>query len=232
MNFEEIYKNVPKPHIPEKLPVELSSILYDCEIIKLISKANNAIGVYRGFLINTINPMLLISPLVSQEAVLSSKLEGTHATIEDFINYDAGNEVSISKDEMQEVMNYRSALFYAVDKMSTISDDSEEGRHKLPLSVRLIKEMHKILLDNVRGKAKTPGEFKSEQNYIGSLNEITFTPLPPELTLDYMTNLENYIHYDEVDLLVQAALIHCQFEMIHPFKDGNVPLRYQQQIAA
>lgn len=87
MNFEEIYKNMPKPHIPAKLPVELSSILYDCEIIKLISKANNAIGVYRGFLINTINPMLLISPLVSQEAVLSSKLEGTHATIEDFINY-------------------------------------------------------------------------------------------------------------------------------------------------
>ena len=93
MNFEEIYKNVPKPHIPEKLPVELSSALYDCEIIKLISRANNAMGAYRGFLINTINPMLLISPLVSQEAVLSSKLEGTHATIKDFINYDAGNEV-------------------------------------------------------------------------------------------------------------------------------------------
>lgn len=221
MNFEEIYKNVPKPHIPERLPVELSSALYDCEIIKLISRANNAMGAYRGFLLNTINPMLLISPLVSQEAVLSSKLEGTHATIEDFINYDAGNEVSVSKDEMQEVMNYRSALFYALEKMSTISDDSEEGKHKLPLSVRLIKEMHRILLDNVRGQTKSPGEFKTEQNYIGNSNEITFTPLPPDLTMDYMANLENYIHYDEIDLLVQAALIHCQFEMIHPFKDGN-----------
>lgn len=221
MNFEEIYKNVPKPHIPEKLPVELSSALYDCEIIKLISRANNAMGAYKGFLINTINPMLLISPLVSQEAVLSSKLEGTHATIEDFINYDAGNEVPVSKDEMQEVMNYRSALFYALEKMSTISDESEEGRHKLPLSVRLIKEMHRILLDNVRGQTKSPGEFKTEQNYIGNSNEITFTPLPPELTQDYMANLENYIHYDEIDFLVQAALIHCQFEMIHPFKDGN-----------
>ena len=221
MNFEEIYKNVPKPHRPERLPVELSSALYDCEIIKLISRANNAMGAYGGFLINTINPMLLISPLVSQEAVLSSKLEGTHATIEDFINYDAGNEVSVSKDEMQEVMNYRNALFYALEKMSTISDDSEEGQHKLPLSVRLIKEMHRILLDNVRGQTKSPGEFKTEQNYIGNSNEITFTPLPPELTMDYMANLENYIHYDEIDLLVQAALIHCQFEMIHPFKDGN-----------
>lgn len=221
MNFEEIFLNVPKPHIPEKLPIELSESLYDCEIIKLISKANNAMGAYRGFLINTINPMLLISPLVSQEAVLSSKLEGTHATIEDFINYDAGNEVSVSKDEMQEVMNYRSALYFALGKMSTISDDSEEGRHKLPLSVRLIKEMHKILLDNVRGQNKSPGEFKTEQNYIGNSAEITFTPLPPELTQDYMANFEQYIHFDEVDLLVQAALIHCQFEMIHPFKDGN-----------
>lgn len=221
MNFEEIFLNVPKPHIPEKLPIELSKSLYDCEIIKLISKANNAMGAYRGFLINTINPMLLISPLVSQEAVLSSKLEGTHATIEDFINYDAGNEVSVSKDEMQEVMNYRSALYFALGKMSTISDDSEEGRHKLPLSVRLIKEMHKILLDNVRGQNKSPGEFKTEQNYIGNSAEIAFTPLPPELTQDYMANFEQYIHFDEVDLLVQAALIHCQFEMIHPFKDGN-----------
>ena len=221
MNFEEIFLNVPKPHIPEKLPIELSKSLYDCEIIKLISKANNAMGAYRGFLINTINPMLLISPLVSQEAVLSSKLEGTHATIEDFINYDAGNEVSVSKDEMQEVVNYRSALYFALGKMSTISDDSEEGRHKLPLSVRLIKEMHKILLDNVRGQNKSPGEFKTEQNYIGNSAESTFTPLPPELTQDYMANFEQYIHFDEVDLLVQAALIHCQFEMIHPFKDGN-----------
>lgn len=221
MNFEEIYRKVPEPHITQKLPVELSAALFDCEIIKLISKANNAMGTYRGFLINTINPMLLISPLVSQEAVLSSKLEGTHATIEDFVNYDAGNEVSVSKDEMQEIMNYRSALFYALEEMSTISDDSEEGKHKLPLSVRLIKSMHRILLDNVRGQTKTPGEFKTEQNYIGNSNEITFTPLPAELTLEYMSNLEQYIHYDEIDLLVQAALLHCQFEMIHPFKDGN-----------
>lgn len=221
MNYEEIYKKVPEPYIPQKLPVDLSKVLFDCEIIKLIAKANNAMGAYRGFLINTINPMLLISPLVSQEAVLSSKLEGTHATIEDFINYDAGNEVTVSKDEMKEIMNYRTALFFALEKMSTISDNSEEGRHKLPLSTRLIKSMHKILLDNVRGQTKNPGEFKTEQNYIGGSHEITFTPLPPDLTLDYMSNLEQYIHYDEVDLLIQAALLHCQFEMIHPFKDGN-----------
>ena len=117
-------------------------------------------------------------------------------------------------------MLFRS-LFYALEEMSTISDVSEKGKHKLPLSIRLIKSMHRILLDNVRGQTKTPGEFKTEQNYIGNSNEITFTPLPAELTLEYMSNLEQYIHYDEVDLLVQAALLHCQFEMIHPFKDGN-----------
>ena len=115
MNFQEIYQDVPAPHIPQKLPVELSKALFDTEIIKLIANANNAMGAYRGFLVNTINPMLLISPLVSQEAVLSSKLEGTHATIEDFINYDAGNRVPVPKDEMQEVMNYRTALFYALE---------------------------------------------------------------------------------------------------------------------
>lgn len=221
MNLKEFYPNVPTPYIPQKLPIDLSKYLFDSETIGLIAKANNAIGAYRGFLLNTINPMLLISPLVSQEAVLSSKLEGTHATIEDFINFDAGNKVSIPKDEMKEVMNYRSSLYYAIDRISTFSDDSDNGQHKLPLCVRLIKEMHKILLDNVRGQTKSPGEFKTAQNYIGSSDAITFTPLPPELTLDYMSNLEQYIHSDEVDLLVQAAMIHCQFEMIHPFKDGN-----------
>lgn len=125
-------------------------------------------GAYSGFLVDTINPMLLISPFISQEAVLSSKLEGTHAIIEDFIHYDAGNEVSVPKDEMQEIMNYRNALYYAGDKMYRMSDTSEEGTQKLPLSSRLIKEMHKILLDNVGAQTKAPGEFKTEQNDIGS----------------------------------------------------------------
>lgn len=221
MNYKNHFFNIPAPHTPMKLPVDLTHIVNDLELISLMSKASNAMGAYRGFLLNTINPMLLISPLVSQEAVLSSKLEGTHATIDDFINFDAGNDVAIDKDEMQEIINYRSSLYYAISEMSTISDTTDTGKSKLPLSSRLIKEMHKILLDNVRGKTKNPGEFKTEQNYIGDSTTITFTPVSPDLTLDYMTNLEKYIHYDEIDLLIQAALIHCQFEMIHPFKDGN-----------
>ena len=106
--------------------------------------------------------MLLISPLLSQEAVLSSKLEGTHATLEDLLNYEAGNKVDIERDELHEIINYRKALFYALENISTINNNDSKG---LPLSNRIIKEMHKILLDNVRGSSKNPGNFKRNQNY-------------------------------------------------------------------
>lgn len=221
INKTELIMSAPKPHIPEKLPVNLSSVFLDQDIIRLMSKANHAVGAYRGFLINTVNPMLLISPITTQEALLSSKLEGTHATIEDVINFEAGNETDIKQDDMQEILNYREALYYSLEKMATINDDSEESKHMLPLSSRLIKDMHKILLNNTRGASKRPGEFKTQQNYVGGSQSITFTPLPPELTLEYMANLESYIHYDEIDPLIQSALLHCQFEMIHPFYDGN-----------
>lgn len=221
LNKESYFlKNAPKPHIPPKLPINLSQILADQEVIRLISRANSSLGSYKGFLMNSMNPMLLISPLISQEAVLSSKLEGTHATLDDLINFEAGKLVPVEKDEIHEVLNYRYALFYALDNMSTINDNSPSGTSKLPLSSRLIKEIHKILLSNVRGATKSPGKYKTQQNYIGGGTDL-FTPLPPELTLDYIDNLEQYIHYDELDPLVQCALIHCQFEMIHPFEDGN-----------
>lgn len=221
--IKEAIKTAPKPHIPGKLPLDINSIISNPEVFKLFSDACISIGTYNGFLINTPNPMLLISPLISQEAVLSSKLEGTHATLEDLLNYEAGNVTLIEKDEILEIQNYRNALFYALNNMCRMNDSSENIDKKLPLSTRLIKEMHKILLDNVRGSTKHPGEFKSCQNYIGgtSVSSISFTPLPPELTLDYMTNLENYIHFDELNILIQASIIHAQFEMIHPFNDGN-----------
>ncbi|HEO0078340.1 TPA: Fic family protein, partial [Streptococcus agalactiae] len=113
---------------------------------------------------------------------------------------------------------YRKALFYALENISTINNIDSKG---LPLSNRIIKEMHKILLDNVRGSSKNPGNFKRSQNYIGSVSSISYTPVPAEKTPEYMSNLEQYIHYDDLDLLVQSAIIHAQFEMIHPFEDGN-----------
>ncbi len=211
-------ENLPVPFLPKTLPFNYNSIYSDPQIIKLVTKANIAIGTYEGFLSSIINPMLLISPLLSQEAVLSSKLEGTHATLEDLLNYEAGNKVDIERDELHEIINYRNALIYALDNISTINDFSTKA---LPLSNRIIKEMHKILLSNVRGSSKNPGNFKRGQNYIGSKGSISFTPVPANQTPDFMSNLEDYIHYDDVDLLIQSAIIHAQFEMIHPFEDGN-----------
>lgn len=217
MEMNNRFKNIPKPHLPQKLPFDYTSIYTDPQIIKLVTNANVAIGTYEGFLESIINPMLLISPLLSQEAVLSSKLEGTHATLEDLLNYEAGNNVGIERDELHEIINYRKALFYALENISTINGDSQ----KLPLSNRIIKEMHKILLDNVRGSSKNPGNFKRNQNYIGSVSTISYTPVPAEKTPEYMSNLEKYIHLDDLDLLIQSAIVHAQFEMIHPFEDGN-----------
>lgn len=218
MDTQKLLNSAPDPHIPPKLPIDLTDGLRDPEILKLISEANRKIGMYNGFLINTPNPALLISPLITKEASLSSKLEGTHATIEDILMHDAGMKVDVKEDEMKEVTNYKKALFYSLDKMGTYSDETPD---KLPLTSRLIKDIHRILLDNVRGARKNPGEFKRFQNYIGSKSEINFTPLPPELTDEYMNNLEEYIHDERIDPLLQTALIHVQFEMIHPFQDGN-----------
>ena len=217
IDFNDI--NIPKPYIPEELPINLDSILLNREMFNLITTASNEMGIYKGFLSNTPNPILLISPLLIQEAVLSSKIEGTHATLEDFLNYEAGNKTEIEKDELHEISNYRAALFYALDNMATCS--TINNSEKFPLVIRLIKEMHKILLNNVRGSSKDPGNFKRLQNYISSGSTISFTPVAPELTDKFMGNLENYIHFDEIQILVQSAIIHAQFEMIHPFQDGN-----------
>nr|WP_231113430.1 Fic/DOC family N-terminal domain-containing protein [Streptococcus dysgalactiae] len=110
-------ENLPVPFLPKTLPFNYNSIYSDPQIIKLVTKANIAIGTYEGFLSSIINPMLLISPLLSQEAVLSSKLEGTHATLEDLLNYEAGNKVDIERDELHEIINYRNALIYALDNI-------------------------------------------------------------------------------------------------------------------
>lgn len=174
----------------------------------------------KAFLVNTPNPILLLSPITTQEAVLSSKLEGTHATLEDILNHEAGNQTDIQDDELKEILNYRSALKHALDTISPYNQLSNPNS-KEPLTIKIIKEMHAILLDNVRGSTKHPGAFKKLQNYIGGYDFISYTPVSPQLTDSYMSNLEMYFHHDEINPLIQAAIIHAQFEMIHPFEDGN-----------
>lgn len=217
--LEKLISTAPEPHIPELLPPNFFEMITP-DIMKLISDANNAIGRYSGFLSSIPNPSILLSPITTQEAVLSSKLEGTHATIEDIFNHEAGNAIEIKDDEIKEILNYRKALVYAINNI-TPANRLHESSSKSPLTVKIIKSMHKILLDNVRGSSKHPGCFKVNQNYIGGSGHISFTPLPPYLTEKYMSNLEVYIHKEELDTLMQSAIIHAQFEMIHPFEDGN-----------
>jgi len=200
-----------KPYIPQKLPLDNIDWI---ELIDDISKANRALAKYDGYLQIIPNKELLLAPLTIKEAVLSSRIEGTQATFEDVLNYEANPKKVSNYDDIEEVINYKRAINYAVDRLNT-----------LPLSSRLIKEIHKILLSGVRGSNKNPGNFRSGQVFIGksgaTINEATFIPPEHHLINEYISNLENYIHYDEKDILVQLAIIHAQFEIIHPFWDGN-----------
>ena len=221
MQKKKLLENAPTPFLPAKLPIDTRTIVYSSDgILKLLSEADSILGGYNWFLRTLSNPRLLISPITIQEAVLSSKLEGTHATLEDILNHEAGNDTDIQEDELREILNYRSALIYALNNITPLGKLSEPDS-KSPLTLKIIKEMHKILLNNVRGSTKHPEQFKTGQNYIGSYERISYTPVPPELTNDYMGNLEAYIHMNEPNILIQAAIIHAQFEMIHPFEDGN-----------
>lgn len=220
-DLKRLLSSAPGPYLPQKLPINTREIIYSSDqILRLLSNADSILGGYNLFLSTLSNPQLLISPITTQEAVLSSKLEGTHATLEDILNHEAGNETGIQEDELQEILNYRRALFWALDNITPYEKLSGPNS-KSPLTIKIIKEMHKILLSNVRGSTKHPGQFKTGQNYIGNYDRISYTPVPPLLTNEYMDNLEKYIHGYEPNVLVQTAIIHAQFEMIHPFEDGN-----------
>ncbi|MFT8323274.1 MAG: Fic family protein, partial [Bacillus sp. (in: firmicutes)] len=163
-----------------------------------------------------IKPHILLLPLLNQEAVTSTRIEGTQITIDDFFEETNEDEVKRSKN-VQEAINYREAIEFAV-----------RGLDRLPLSIRIIKEMHRILMDKgVRGQNKKPGEFKDRENIIGkkgaTRETADFIPPGPDKTMDLMSNLENYLNdeRDDANFLVKIAIIHAQFETIHPFLDGN-----------
>ncbi len=203
-----------KPYIPDKLPLEKINW---AQHIPAIGKAHDAIGRYDGMLQSIVNPYLLLSPLTTQEAVLSSKIEESQATLEEVLEYDADPSERLEERkfaDIMEVVNYRKAIHFATQRLST---------H--PISLNFLKQIHAILLDSVRGRNKNPGEFRRVQNYIGaygtSIEQATFVPPSPELVMPSLDNWEKYIHYDEIDVLIQLAVVKAQFEIIHPFLDGN-----------
>lgn len=201
-----------EPHIPQKLPLDSLDWV---RFIRLIGGATFELAQYAGTLRGMVNPELLLSPLTTHEAVMSSKIEGTQATLEDVLRYEASPEKGGARNEdIREVINYRRALEYAVEYLK-----------KRPTCLNLCREMHSILLDSVRGKDKGRGEFRKVQNWIGrpgsSIEKATYVPPPPDRLIEFLVNLEEYMHFEEKDRLVQLALIHAQFEIIHPFVDGN-----------
>jgi len=205
---------MPNPYIPEELP--LKSIRW-ADHISLIGKANAALARYDGILQSIVNPAVLLSPLTTQEAVLSSRIEGTQATLEEVLEYEASPKEKRTPEkvaDIQEIINYRNAMSVAVEEMK-----------ERPLCLNLVRELHRVLLESVRGRNKAPGEFRRIQNFIApfgaSIEEASFVPPSPEKVLPTLSNWEKYLHFEEKDPLVQLAVAKAQFELLHPFLDGN-----------
>ena len=200
-----------KAFVPSPLPPN-PEIELDSETIELLVKANKQLAVLEGLATRIPNVNLFVSMYVRKEALMSSQIEGTQATLEDVL--DPLIDINANRN-VADVINYIKATEYAI-----------RGLKELPLCNRLIKETHAILTEGVRGQEKSPGEFRYSQNWIGgqggTLKNARYIPPSPKDMLDAMSDLEKYINADDsLDVLIRAALIHYQFETIHPFLDGN-----------
>ena len=200
------------PYTPSKLP--LSDLDYKL-LLPLIGQANASLARYDGLLQGVPNPAVMLSPLTTQEAVLSSKIEGTQATVDEVLEQEAGLIKDEAKQQdIKEIVNYRTALFR-----------SREYLQQYPIRLSFVQELHSILMDSVRGQDKTPGEFRKDQNWIGrygcTIDTASFVPPNPIQLLDHLQEWEKYLDSDDIDSLLQTAVIHAQFELLHPFKDGN-----------
>lgn len=199
--------------IPYTLPPD-PPITIDPELSRLLSDADWALGRLDGITTVLPNPDLFVSMYVRQEAVLSSQIEGTQSTLEDVLQFEIDSKGQEFPKDIQEVVNYVSAMNYGLTRLKI-----------LPLSLRLIREIHGKLLTGVRGSNRTPGDFRTSQNWIGStgctLVNATFVPPPVPDMLASLDNLEKFLHDNSLPLLIQCGLAHAQFETIHPFLDGN-----------
>ncbi|MFQ5478289.1 MAG: Fic family protein [Candidatus Binatia bacterium] len=200
-----------RAYVPAPLPPRIT---WNLGLVAALSAADRAVGKLAGEGRRLPNPHLLIRPFVQREAVLSSRIEGTRVTFGELLAAEAGTAVDRSPADLREVGNYVVALEYGVERLRT-----------LPLSLRLVRELHEKLMRDVRGDAATPGEFRTSQNWIGSagctLADASYVPPPPERLMDSLGAWEKFLHDDTLPPLVHAALAHSQFEAIHPFLDGN-----------
>lgn len=199
--------------IPAPLPPKL---IYDSQLVMALSKADAALSELSGLGRHLPNPHLLIAPYIGREAVLSSRIEGTKADLPDLWLVDVeGREKRAEETDVQEVQNYVTALEYGIHRLN-----------ELPLSLRLVREIHAQLMEGVRGDQATPGEFRRSQNWIGppgcTLRDAIYVPPQPDEMMPALANWEEFLHQrDRFPDLIQCALVHEQFEAIHPFLDGN-----------
>lgn len=199
-----------KAFVPNKLPFAVNM---DQSLQSFLSKADLALGRLDGVADILPNVDFFILMYIRKEATLSSQIEGTQATFVDVLKAGARIEDSEVHKDVDEVLNYIDAMNYGLDKLE-----------EFPLSLRLIKEIHQKLLKGVRGEWKTPGEFRTSQNWVGgsSIETATFVPPPHTEVMNLLGNLEDYMHNTSpIPMLIKTGLIHAQFETIHPFLDGN-----------
>lgn len=216
MNRSGRYINQPagyKAFIPASLPPD-PPIIIKGDLQNLLSKADMSIARLDGMGHVLPNANLFIAMYVKKEALLSSQIEGTQASLEDLFEFESGEKLENIND-VAEVVNYVKALNYGMERLQ-----------EFPMSLRLLKDIHAVLMEGVRGGEKTPGEFKKTQNWIGpagcTLRDATFVPPPPHEAEKGMGELELYLHNpQQLPILVDCALIHYLFETIHPFLDGN-----------
>lgn len=197
--------------VPNSLP---PSIPFNAPLVSALSTADRAIGQLAGIARTLLNPRLLIRSFISREAVLSSRIEGTKTTLSDLFLFEVTPSVEENVPDVREVANYVRAL-----------DRGLERLRQIPLSLNLIRELHGILLSGVRGSDRHPGQFRRCQNWIGSSRDIAdaiYVPPPQEKLADLLSAFEKFVNTpSDLPLLVRLAMIHYQFEAIHPFEDGN-----------
>ena len=196
--------------LPPNPPLEM-----DDEMQALLSRADRALGRLDGSIQTLPNPDLFVFMYVRKEAVLSSQIEGTQASINDILEVEAKIFNPHHPRDVDEVLNYITAMNYGLERLD-----------KLPLSIRLIREIHEHLMRNVRGAEMRPGELRTSQNWIGpqgsTLSDATFVPPPPNILPQALGDLERFLHDESpMPALVKVGLAHAQFETIHPFLDGN-----------
>jgi Fic family protein len=209
MSGERVQAFVPAPLPPDAKTLDLPSLQ------GILAEANQAVGRLDGMTSAFPDLNLFLYSYVRKEAVLSSQIEGTQSSLSDLLLYENAEIPGVPLDDVQEVSNYVAALNHGLRRL----------RGGFPLSLRLIREIHEVLLAKGRGSHAQPGEFRKSQNWIGGSRpgNAAYVPPPPEYVTDCLGDLESFLHEEEnsIPLLIRAGLVHAQFETIHPFLDGN-----------